>query len=415
MEDTRKGASIAARAVARLLRSLSDPPIRIELWNGESLGPPPARAVGTVRIRDARAALRLAADLELEAGDLYTEGRIDLEGDPIAIVREVFKAGSARGFGRLLRPGRLTDWIRRTDSRSSRRNAQHHYDVGNEFYSLWLDERMVYTCAYFPDPEDDLEHAQVAKMEHVCRKLRLRPGEHVIEAGCGWGSLALHMARHHGVTVRAVNVSHEQIVYAREQAEKQGLQDRVEFALDDYRNLAGRCDKFVSVGMLEHVGPENYHTLGAVIDRVLAPHGLGLIHSMGLSQPGRMNRWLEQRIFPNASTPSLRQMMDIFEPRRFAVLDVENLRLHYALTLRHWLSRYDEAWRRIRDLVGDRRARAWRLYLAGTAAAFEEGVVHLFQIVFTRERNSRIPWTRAHLHPGDHDALAGRGDARGVA
>jgi cyclopropane-fatty-acyl-phospholipid synthase len=236
----------------------------------------------------------------------------------------------------------------------------------------------------------------------------------VIEAGCGWGSLALHMARHYGVTVRAVNVSHEQIAYAREQAEKQGLQDRVEFVEDDYRNLGGRCDKFVSVGMLEHVGPENYRALGAVIDRVLVPHGLGLVHSMGLSQPGRMNRWLEQRIFPNASTPSLRQMMDIFEPRRFAVLDVENLRLHYALTLRHWLSRYDGAWRRIRELVGDERARAWRLYLAGTAAAFEEGVVQLFQIVFTRERNARIPWTRAYVY-ADRDLLDRGGATRGAA
>jgi cyclopropane-fatty-acyl-phospholipid synthase len=414
MEVTRESSSIAGRAVGKLLASLGDPRIRLELWNGESVGPPASQAVGTVLVRDARAALRLAADLELEAGDLYTQGRLDFEGDPIAIVREVFRTGSHKGFGRFLRPGRLVDWIRRTDPRSSRRSAQHHYDLGNEFYSLWLDERMVYTCAYFPDPNDDLEHAQVAKLEHVCRKLRLRPGEHVIEAGCGWGSLALHMARNHGVTVRAVNVSHEQILYAREQAEKQGLAGRVEFVEDDYRNLDGRCDKFVSVGMLEHVGPENYRTLGAVIDRVLAPHGLGLVHSMGLAKAARMNRWLEQRIFPNASTPSLRQMMELFEPHRFAVLDVENLRLHYALTLRHWLSRYDDAYRRIEELVGSRAARAWRLYLAGTAAGFEEGVVQLFQILFTRERNSEIPWTRAHLYSGC-DALADRGDTRGDA
>src|SRR5690606_24874192 len=146
--------------------------------------------------------------------------------------------------------------------RKSRDNVYHHYDIGNEFYRLWLDEQLAYTCAYFPEPEVSLEAAQVAKFDHVCRKLNLRPGERVVEAGCGWGALALHMAREYGVTVRAYNVSREQIAYARRRAQEEGLADRVEFVEDDWRNVTGRYDAFVSVGMLEHVGKHNYRKLG---------------------------------------------------------------------------------------------------------------------------------------------------------
>jgi cyclopropane-fatty-acyl-phospholipid synthase len=258
-------------------------------------------------------------------------------------------------------------------------NARRHYDVGNEFYALWLDERMLYTCAYFPSPDATLEDAQLAKLDHVCRKVGLRPGMQVIELGAGWGALALFMARRYGVRVRAWNVSHEQVAYAREQAEKQQLADRVEFILDDWRNASGRCDALVSVGMLEHVGPDHYQDLGALAARVLAPEGLALVHSIGRAATQRLNRWITERIFPNAHPPALSEMMRIVEPNGFVVLDVENLRRHYALTARHWLAT----------------ARAWRLYLAGTVASFRTASLHLYQVVFTRARNDAIPWTRA--------------------
>lgn len=249
-------------------------------------------------------------------------------------------------------------------------------------------------------------------MEHVCRKLALRPGEHVIEAGSGWGSLALHMARYHGVTVQAWNVSHEQVLYAREQAEKQGLADRVEFVEDDYREIRGRCDAFASVGMLEHVGPTHYRQLGEVIDRVLAPAGRGLIHSIGRSRPMSLHRWTRTRVFPNAHPPTLGEMMEVFEPRDLAVLDVENLRLHYALTARRWHERFQANRARIDALVEPWVARTWELYLAGTAASFESATCHLYQVVFSRAANDAIPWTRAHLYGDVEDgfgAAAGEG------
>jgi cyclopropane-fatty-acyl-phospholipid synthase len=320
--------------------------------------------------------------------------------------RPAGRAARLRGALRRLRPH---------DRTTAKGSAQHHYDVGNEFYRLWLDERMVYTCAYFPSPADGLEEAQLAKLEHVCRKLALRRDELVFEAGAGWGALALHMARYHGVRVRAWNVSREQVAFARERAEKEGLAGRVEFVEDDYRNVHGRCDAFVSVGMLEHVGPECYRTLGGVIGRVLARDGRGLIHSIGRPRGQRLNRWTEQRVFPGAHPPTLREMMEIFEPNGLAVLDVENLRRHYALTARHLLARFRAARPRIEALVGPERTRTFELYLAGTVASFEAETIELFQVVFNRVGSDRFPWTRAHLYTGEAPELGPAAGAAGGA
>jgi cyclopropane-fatty-acyl-phospholipid synthase len=280
----------------------------------------------------------------------------------------------------------------------SRNNIRHHYDLGNAFYRLWLDRQLSYTCAYFPSPEITLEEAQIAKMDHVCRKLRLQPGEKVVEAGCGWGALALHMATRYGVHVKAFNISREQIAYAIERARALGTGGRVEFIEDDYRNIRGRFDAFVSVGMLEHVGRENYHALGSLIDRVLEGDGRGLIHSIGHLRPDPLNAWIEKRIFPGAYPPSLREILEVLEPSCFSVLDVENLRLHYALTLEHWLRRFDDARERVREMYDERFVRAWRLYLCGAQAAFRAGEMQLFQVLFARGRSNRVPWTRAYQY-----------------
>jgi cyclopropane-fatty-acyl-phospholipid synthase len=240
----------------------------------------------------------------------------------------------------------------------------------------------------------------------VSRKLRLQPGETVIEAGCGWGSLALHMARHHGVRVRAYNISGAQIAYARERATAEGLDGQVEFIEDDYRNIDGQCDAFVSVGMLEHVGTENYPALGDVIERCLGAHGRGLLHSIGRDQPWPMNAWIERRIFPGAYPPTLRELLAVLEPAGFSVLDVENLRLHYAKTLEHWLARFEARADEIQGRYDASFVRAWRLYLAGSLAAFLTGWLQLFQVVFTRSGENAIPWNRAYLY--------GNGEARGL-
>jgi cyclopropane-fatty-acyl-phospholipid synthase len=377
----------------------------VVLPNGEEVVPTTGQPIATVHIHERRALFSLLVGLDPAFGEAYSDGRIEVEGDLVEFLETVARNvpwETARG-------DRALAWLRRltrlgaSSRRRSRRNVYHHYDVGNDFYQLWLDEQMVYTCAYYPRPTLSLEEAQAAKMDHVCRKLQLRPGQTVIEAGCGWGALARHMARHYGVTVTAYNLSHEQVEYARARAKAEGLDGRVQFVEDDYRNITGTCDAFVSVGMLEHVGLRYYPNLGALIRRCLKPAGRGLIHSIGRDRPRPLSPWLDRYIFPGAHIPSLGEMLAIFEPSGLSVLDVENLRLHYARTLAQWLERFDEATPRVRARYGDRFVRIWRLYLAMSQAGFTTGVLQLFQVVFAHGGSNDVPWSRAHVYAGEGD------------
>jgi cyclopropane-fatty-acyl-phospholipid synthase len=390
---------------ARLVSSIGHPPVEFTLWDGENVYTPPGESTGRVVFRDRGALLATIAEPELGFGDGYSAGRIEIAGDLVKVLFGVYRAmdvsGSLAGKRTIL--GRLPKAAVNTQD-GSRKHIHHHYDLGNDFYRLWLDELMVYTCAYYTHPDASLEEAQLAKMDHVCRKAELAPGQHVVEAGCGWGSLALHMARHYGVQVKAFNISEQQVAYAREQARAQGLTDRVEFIRDDYRNISGRYDAFVSVGMLEHVGPDHYRTLGNVINRVLKPGGRGLVHSVGRSRPAAPNAWLEQRIFPGSYPPSLREMMDIFEPNDFSIVDIENLRLHYARTLMEWLARFDAQVHAVSQMYDEAFVRAWRLYLGGCAAAFLASSIQLFQVVFTHSSDNRIPMTREHVYGASESA-----------
>jgi cyclopropane-fatty-acyl-phospholipid synthase len=390
-------------ALARLLGLAGNPPVRFVLWNGVEVpasDPPP---LAKLQVRDRRTLWQLLSNPELRFGDAYTRGDLEVEGELVECLQAIYRAFPAIGEQSGLYRG-IQRWRNRAGLNTlagSLSNIQRHYDTGNDFFKLWLDEQMVYTCAYFPSPTLTLEQAQQRKMDYVCRKLRLQPGESVIEAGCGWGALARHMARHYGVTVRAYNISHEQIRYARERAAAEGLGAQVEYVEDDYRNIRGQCDAFVSVGMLEHVGRDNYPTLGAIIDVCLAPHGRGLLHSIGRNQSCPMNAWIERRIFPGSYPPTLREMMAVLEPSGFSVLDVENLRLHYARTLEHWLARFEGHSDEIGARYDEAFTRAWRLYLAGSLAAFATGWLQLFQVVFTRSGENAIPWSRAHLYEGE--------------
>jgi len=383
----------------RFLQAIGEPPLRLVLWDGtEVAGSGSTPAVGMV-IRDQATLWRLFTNPVLHFGDDYSAGRIEVEGGLVAFMATVY-----RSMAQTPRYRRISDpaAYRRNQPKlnsltGSRQNIHHHYDIGNAFYQLWLDAEMLYTCAYFPDPAASLEDAQIAKMDMVCRKLRLRAGQTVVEAGCGWGALARHMARHYGVRVKAYNISHEQITYARERARAEGLEGQVEYVEDDYRNISGTCDAFASVGMLEHVGPDHYRELGRVIDRSLREQGLGLIHTIGQNIATPMSPWFLKRIFPGSYPPTLREMMAIFEPWEFTVLDVENLRLHYAKTCEQWLERFENNRDKVREMFDECFVRAWRLYLSGCIANFSLGTLQLFQVVFARSTNNLVPLTRSHL------------------
>jgi cyclopropane-fatty-acyl-phospholipid synthase len=376
-------------ALTRIQGMVASAPIEFVLWDGFALpsmaGPP----VGTIRFKSRSALLGWVWDPDLNFGESYMSGAVEIRGDLERILEAVYRALPTP------KPRAWRLWQSSNDPRAAKHNVHHHYDLGNDFYRLWLDREMVYTCAYFPTPAATLEDAQIAKMDLVCRKLYLRPGERVVEAGCGWGSLALFMARHYGVTVRAFNISSEQIAYARRRARDEGLADRVEFVEDDYRNVRGCYDVFVSVGMLEHVGRQDYSTFGRVIDRSLSSDGRGFIHFIGRNQVLPLNAWIRKRIFPGAYPPTLHEVFEhAFEPHAFSVLDVENLRLHYARTLEVWRQRFDASAREVAAMFDETFVRAWELYLAGSQAAFATGSMQLFQVVFARGASNAVPWTR---------------------
>ncbi len=391
------------RRLARwVLRQLGDPPVRFVLWDGTVVVPDAPTPHQDVVFRRRRAFYRLLANPLLHFGEDYVSGDITVVGDLATLIESIYRRLEARriqhgrpAWQRLLlrvRPAPAND------HRRSRHNVHHHYDLGNDFYRLWLDEEMVYTCAYYPEPGMDLEAAQRAKMDHVARKLRLEPGERVVEAGCGWGGLSRHLARHYGVHVTAYNISREQLAYCRERARAEGLEDRIKYVEADWRDIQGRYDAFVSIGMLEHVGRENYAELGRVMHRVLGDDGRGLIHSIGQDRGEPLGPWIQKYIFPGAYPPTLGEMMDLFRDSGFSVEDVENLRLHYARTLEHWIERFEAHADQVREMFDERFVRTWRFYLNGSLANFRAGSLQLYQVVFHRRGHMELPWSRAHLY-----------------
>ena len=399
-DSARVGARVHAAdrwLAARVQRMIEPAAVRLELWDSSSTYAGSREPIGDLLVGDRRTLLGLALNPDLWFGESYMMGRLEVRGS----LEPVVEALTANSPLRPSWPQRLRMTFSRGNSLShARHNVHHHYDLGNPFYQLWLDRELVYTCAYFEDPEMSLEDAQVAKLELVCRKLRLRPGETVIEAGCGWGALAIHMARNYGVSVKAFNVSREQLAYARARAAREGLSDRVEFIDDDYRNVSGEFDAFVSIGMLEHVGPQHYHSLADVLRRCLKrDNGRGLLHFIGRDVPRPLNAWINRRIFPGAYPPTLAEVTrGILAPGGMSVIDVENLRLHYRETLAHWSNRFASAKDQVRATYGEAFRRAWELYLAGSQAAFATGWMQLFQVVFVPRETPPPSWTRADVY-----------------
>lgn len=392
--------AINHRLIRWVLQRAGNPRISVRLWNGDEFASSESRPVACMELKERRAAFELLRARSVGFGECYSKRRIEVHGDLLAFVNEVTDALTRKNADRYYIPklGSLLHAMRDNSLARARHNVQRHYDLGNDFYKLWLDERMVYTCAYFETPAASLAEAQLQKLDHVCRKLRLRPGQKVIEAGCGWGALALHMAEHYGVDVVAYNNSREQVAFARQKAAELHLDGKVKFVEDDFRNIDSRCDAFVSIGMLEHVGLANFNALGAIIKRCLRPDGIGLVHSIGRSHPQKPDAWIVKHIFPGGHMPSLGEMMQVFEPQKFAVIDVENLRPHYARTCAMWLQNFDAVADKVATMYGEEFVRMWRLYLAGSSAGFQSGTLQLYQILFAPPGNRDIPWTRHYQY-----------------
>ena len=356
-----------------------------------------------IRLQDKRVGRDIALNPRLGVAEAYMDGRLTFdEGDIVALTRLVklndrFEDGKPHPeLGGLLR--RFRKWRRRrNDLARSRRNVAHHYDIGNSLYRLFLDEDMQYSCAYFTDPGVGLDRAQADKKAHIAAKLFLKPGQKVLDIGCGWGGLALYLNRHFDVDVLGVTLSEEQLALARERARAAGVEDRVRFELIDYREVAGQFDRIVSIGMFEHVGAAHYDEFFAKCRDLLAPSGVMLLHTIGrFDTPGSGDPFASKYIFPGYHLPNLAQMIEASQRSRLIAADVETLRLHYAYTLQHWLDRTRARRDEIVALYDERFFRMWEIYLAAAMAMFENGRGCVYQIQYLRDRGA-VPITRDYL------------------
>lgn len=429
-----RGAELAADLLARLFRRL---PLKVtvRLWNGAELN------VGASDSSDLPSAFSLAfrnpevvctAVLgrdPLRLAEAYFCGDLDIDGDFFAALRlkdhlqalqmsvgEQIGAAAAAMRLRSLNAERSLPQLPWTPahgrtvkahSKAENREAIHfHYDVSNDFYALWLDRAMVYSCAYFESPEVDLDAAQQAKLDHICRKLRLQPEDRFLDIGCGWGALLVHAARRYGVRGHGVTLSPQQLKVARERIAGAGLEGRVSVELQDYRDVPGESayDKIASIGMFEHVGLKNLPTYFSAVHRLLKPHGLflnhGITHDSEGWQKSLSTEFINRYVFPDGQLDNISNIQHGLERAGFEIADVEALRPHYAMTLRHWVARLERNHAAALEFVNEATYRVWRLYMAACALEFEDGGVGIYQVLAGKRADGKLPLplTRRHLY-----------------
>jgi len=381
-------------------------PVNIRLWNGRFLEAPQASSV-TLTVKSPRALAQLANPALGKLARCYVEGDIDVDGSMREVIRagEVLVANQTPVYGSALRP--LSWW--RHSRKADSRNIRSHYDVGNEFYGLWLDRNRVYSCAYFRSFDDSLDAAQEQKLDHICRKLLLEPGERLLDIGCGWGGLILWAVRHYGVKALGITLSEGQHAYATQRIRELGLQDRCEVRLLDYRDVPEDqpFDKISSVGMFEHVGKHNLPVYFDKIQRLLKPGGLVLNHGITTNSledaqlGGGIGEFVEDYVFPGGELMHVSHVMREMARHGMEVWDAECLRPHYARTLWHWVDRLEAVKDTARAMVGDKALRVWLIYMAGSAHAFARGWISIYQLLGVkahRDGSQSLPPTREHLY-----------------
>ncbi len=428
-----RGIDLAADLLTRLFRHL-DTSVVLRLWNGTALRvgkktnePPPAFALV---FRHPRAVWSMVLERDpLYLAEAYFRGDIDIEGDFFAALAlkdhlQSIRLSAGDRMGALvtalrlrtldesrLAGGRLQTLTVKHHSKSENRDAIHfHYDVSNDFYALWLDRAMVYSCAYFERPGCDLDQAQDAKLEHICRKLMLGPGQRLLDVGCGWGALVIHAAKHHGVQAHGITLSNRQLEMARRRIAEAGLEDRVTVELRDYRDLSGAesYDKISSIGMFEHVGLRNLPVYFSTIHRLLKPSGLFLNHGITHKAEGwsknLSTEFINRYVFPDGELDTISNIQQVMERSEFEIADVEAWRPHYALTLRAWVSRLEAQHAEALKYVNESTFRVWRLYMAACALEFETGAIGVYQVLAAKRSlgPAALPLTRRFMYPATH-------------
>jgi cyclopropane-fatty-acyl-phospholipid synthase len=372
----------------------------------------------SIRFTSPKGERRILIDPRIGAAEAFMDGQLVIERGDIMDLLTLFRANAPWDRGGRLDPPKLGRRLRNgiahrlqsfNHGRKSKSNVAHHYDIGNALYRLFLDnEHMQYSCAYWPRDDMTLEEAQQAKLAHIAGKLALAPGQHVLDIGCGWGGMAIYLARHADVTVHGITLSEEQLALARERAEAAGVASRVTFELVDYRDLVTRkrqYDRIVSVGMFEHVGQPQFERFFRDCANLLTGDGVMLLHTIGrMGTPGATDAFTRKYIFPGGYIPALSETVVASEKVRLIAADVETLRLHYAKTLRAWYARCVAQREAIVAMFDERFYRMWTFYLSGATAAFESGAMCNYQIQYTRSRHA-LPLTRNYMREAEQTLL----------
>ena len=385
--------------VKSIAEHLSDRPFDLEYWDGEIIkygeGEPEFKLI----IKNFPSKKELLSDPSVALGEAYMKGDIDIEGDLQKFFESIIR--NKDSFMNKNTVFRLASKIKAPSLIKSKKDIAHHYDIGNDFYSLWLDKTMSYSCGYFKNPTDTLYDAQMNKIHHILKKLNLKEGQHLLDIGCGWGYLIIEAAKLYKVKALGITLSEEQFKKAKERIKQEGLEDLVDVQLMDYRNLEKsnlEFDRIVSVGMAEHVGHANLPLFFKNVDSELKESGLFLLHNITNLVETEGNKWITTYIFPGGYLPTLREELNIAADINFRTLDVESLRLHYMKTLEEWCKNFMNHLDEERDMFDDEFLRMWHLYLATCAAAFHYWDIDIHQILFSKGINNTLPMTRKYLY-----------------
>ncbi|MGG7149794.1 class I SAM-dependent methyltransferase [Clostridium neonatale] len=379
-----------------LFKNLFVDTFELKLWDGSSEiygeGEPKFKIIFNEPIPKAD----IIKDPSIAFGEGYMTKKLDIEGSIQDVIESLYN--SKESFLGNEKYANLIKMVK-NNIKNSKKNIEFHYDVGNDFYKLWLDDTMTYSCGYFKSQNDSLTDAQKNKVDHILKKLNLKEGETLLDIGCGWGELIITAAKKYKVKAMGVTLSTQQFEKVKKRIESEGLNELVEVELTDYREIKNRkFDRVVSVGMLEHVGKDNLSEYFSTVKELLNDKGVSLLHCITNTSDSGTNSWINKYIFPGGYVPSIQELVNYMSEKSFNVIDVENLRLHYGKTLECWASNFENAMPEIEKMKDETFIRMWRMYLNSCAASFNCGNINLHQFLFTKGVNNDLPWTREYMY-----------------
>lgn len=391
-----------------LLKNLFSDPCRIRFWDGEIVDYKEGDIKFEIIFNEPIHEADILADPSLAFGEGYMTKKIEIKGSIEDVVESIYNnkesfLGSSGKYAHII--NKISHNLKK-----SKESIAYHYDIGNDFYKLWLDESMTYSCAYFKTPEDSLYKAQENKVNHILKKLALQEGETLLDIGCGWGELILNAAKKYKVKAMGVTLSEEQFSKVNERIKEEGLSDLVEVQLMDYRQIKDRkFDRVVSVGMIEHVGKENLNEYFSKVNDLLTKGGLSLLHCITSQEnrkendkEGGTNSWINKYIFPGGYVPSVVELVSHIASQNLCLIDIEDFRRHYGKTLENWIKNFEDALPEISKIKDETFIRMWRLYLNACAASFNCGNIYIHQFLFTKGVNNELPWTREFIYKEDN-------------